>query len=82
MFFDQLALAPMAASMGPLFFRAENVHHGGQSPAVVGASMGPLFFRAENGNHTRYQAGSLDASMGPLFFRAENQQLDAPEMQA
>ncbi len=39
---------PRGASMGPLFFRAENTSH--QIPVGVqdGASMGPLFFRAEN----------------------------------
>ncbi len=36
------------ASIGPLFFRAENNLQPTLSMAQVVASMGPLFFRAEN----------------------------------
>ncbi len=65
-----MAFPPMA-SMGPLFFRAENALR-----RIVQedsrASMGPLFFRAENAAGPVLRAGFGVPSMGPLFFRAEN----------
>ncbi len=63
-----------AASMGPLFFRAENKTGLCRWGVSQLASMGPLFFRAENVTKTRLLVSlrRLIASMGPLFFRAEN----------
>ncbi len=63
----------LGASMGPLFFRAENQvagHH--EQSAGRRASMGPLFFRAENASRVDAVDPHARASMGPLFFRAEN----------
>ncbi len=60
------------ASMGPLFFRAENPLRLAPLAGALLASMGPLFFRAENPLRLAPLAGALLASMGPLFFRAEN----------
>ncbi len=61
-----------AASMGPLFFRAENGGLLVRGVCSMNASMGPLFFRAENDTGHKRLAGDQLASMGPLFFRAEN----------
>ncbi len=60
------------ASMGPLFFRAENCRESSGRDIPSRASMGPLFFRAENLAPVDTHGVGLDASMGPLFFRAEN----------
>ncbi len=61
------------ASMGPLFFRAENSQMEPGAPSCHrAASMGPLFFRAENGPTQSRPRERLPASMGPHFFRAEN----------
>ncbi len=61
------------ASMGPLFFRAENYGAIGVAADLMIASMGPLFFRAENPMpDARTRPGGPRASMGPLFLRAEN----------
>jgi hypothetical protein len=43
-----LSAVKVNASMGPLFFRAENQADGGIGRQDHVASMGPLFFRAEN----------------------------------
>ncbi len=60
------------ASMGPLFFRAENVVTTRKGCGSGLASMGPFFFRAENARGDGGADRRIGASMGPLFFRAEN----------
>ncbi len=61
-----------SASMGPLFFRAENDLLDRRPIDDRLASMGPLFFRAENEPIEVRWHLDHEASMGPLFFRAEN----------
>ncbi len=64
--------SPDGASMGPLFFRAENELVRLLCAKTQIASMGPLFFRAENVPESVNVVAQSAASMGPLFFRAEN----------
>ncbi len=60
-------------SMGPLFFRAENVVVALIKRLDHLPSMGPLFFRAENPRNSGWQRRHrVRPSMGPLFFRVEN----------
>ncbi len=58
------------ASMGPLFFRAENHlltrHRGHQPPA----SMGPLFFRAENRHMPEARTGKAGGFNGAALFQS------------
>ena len=62
-----------AASMEPLFFKAENTAREPLAkPPSSPASMEPLFFKAENTNSQRQRLHFSLASMEPLFFKAEN----------
>ncbi len=64
----------LAASMGPLFFRAENLRASAQSGARWSSFNGAALFQSGEprppAQHSR--ATIPVASMGPLFFRAEN----------
>ncbi len=79
---DVAILGPLStpASMGPLFFRAENAQMLVQSGFPEDASMGPLFFRAENLYTAPKNTPKRTASMGPLFFRAENAPFRSPPL--
>ncbi len=61
------------ASMGPLFFRAEN-HATQEGPESEDDQLqwGRSFSERRTLRPSWYSESSADASMGPLFFRAEN----------
>ncbi len=60
------------ASMGPLFFRAENVSDQPPRPVPTGLQWGRSFSERRTFVDPFAPVQSLRASMGPLFFRAEN----------
>ncbi len=61
------------ASMGPLFFRAENVSPRIARGLVSQGFNGAALFQSGEPGHPPGQSAAPPASMGPLFFRAENQ---------
>ncbi len=65
-----LSRATRRASMGPLFFRAENLDRGPRCRAITDASMGPLFFRAENGDERGQTKLWLKGFNGAALFQS------------